>query len=1161
MPADQTLATDLPRLTALVQKDLADRASSEPAMTRLRDEYESAKLYGGTAGTWHIWLDEKLSQTAAAWVLATVIIRFCEDNGLLDSCFLDDTPTGGPVIKAVDRLLTHPVMSKVLGSLQQPLERVRPGPQTCDELLAFWRHRTPDGALVHDFTDSSLSTAFLADLAPHLDERARRGYGQVATPDFVVDLLLDLTLQPFLTQHSSVEAGLADLRLVDPACGTGTFLLGAYHRIFRQWTETRPDMTAWQRAARALRSVHGCDIDPCAVALTRFRLLVAAMNSAGEPRLESVPDLSVVVAAGDSLLQGRPDTTDTPPHLPVDPAYDIDAQARRHRLLEPGSYDVVTGNPPYVSVKDKALAAAYREAYESCGGVYSLSVPFTELAFRLARTGPDAGRVGLLVSNSFMKREAGRGLVERVLARVEISHLVDTSGAYLPGHGTPTAILVGRNRTPDTNVPVHVVVSRRGEGGAPAVPGQSPVWGSLRELAFQAGLTSTWAESYFQDRRELSAFPWSLTPSAARAVLRRMEGGESLSNRVDRIGYAANTGADDLFCGSAATFRRHRVEDAVTTPVLTGSEVRDWSARPTLMAFFPRRPGRLEPVVDLSEFRGHHRRLWPYRTVLRKRTGAKKTSPWYDWHHISADTGTRRWSIVFPWVATHPHFSLLRGRAVPLNSAPVINLPLNASEDECLGLLGALNSAAVSFWLKQMSQSKGQSRIDQPRGVEADGEPWAKIYEFTSTRLLRLPLPAALPVREARELDRLAVESQRVLEEIATPRSQVTQESLNAARGHWLSMRSRMIALQEELDWKVYAAYGLIADDELTTPVHDLPDLALGERAFEIMLAKQAARGEVTTQWFTRHAASPVTDPPRHWPSDYRRLVHRRLHAIEENPLLRLLEQPEYKRRWATEPWDVLISSILRQRLLSHCEAANLWYETSDRVRRPVVRTVDQLATLLVEEPDFIAVAAIYAPGTAVTDLLLRLLSDEYVPQASPLRYKKSGLVKRRRWEEVWEAQHRDAGNDPADVDVPPRYTATDFLRPSYWRLRGKYDVPNETFVSFSASVKPLSATTPLGWAGWTARERAEAALRLLDAEDRADAQRPEEALPLLRALADILPWVGGDVADSDDEPGRTAANLRREYDMRLTRFGVSPTDVNAWQPPAPRRGRPRKDG
>ncbi|MBC7308292.1 MAG: hypothetical protein H5T80_15495 [Dietzia sp.] len=106
-----------------------------------------------------------------------------------------------------------------------------------------------------------------------------------------------------------------------------------------------------------------------------------------------------------------------------------------------------------------------------------------------------------------------------------------------------------------------------------------------------------------------------------------------------------------------------------------------------------------------------------------------------------------------------------------------------------------------------------------------------------------------------------------------------------------------------------------------------------------------------------------------------------------------------------------------------------------------------------------------------------------------------------------------------------------------------------------------MSATTPLGWAGWTARERAEAVLRLLDAEDRADAQRPEEALPLLRALADILPWVGGDVADSDDEPGRTAANLRREYDMRLTRFGVSPTDVNAWQPPAPRRGRPRKDG
>ena len=58
-------------------------------------------------------------------------------------------------------------------------------------------------------------------------------------------------------------------------------------------------------------------------------------------------------------------------------------------------------------------------------------------------------------------------------------------------------------------------------------------------------------------------------------------------------------------------------------------------------------------------------------------------------------------------MTTHNHFVLDRGGKVFKQSAPVIKLPLGASEDEHLALLGVLNSSTACFWLKQVSHSKG----------------------------------------------------------------------------------------------------------------------------------------------------------------------------------------------------------------------------------------------------------------------------------------------------------------------------------------------------------------------------------------------------------------------------------------------------------------------
>jgi hypothetical protein len=59
-----------------------------------------------------------------------------------------------------------------------------------------------------------------------------------------------------------------------------------------------------------------------------------------------------------------------------------------------GRYDVVVGNPPYITVKDKVLNQAYRERYATCKGKYALTVPFMERFFGLASLGTTGNRPG-----------------------------------------------------------------------------------------------------------------------------------------------------------------------------------------------------------------------------------------------------------------------------------------------------------------------------------------------------------------------------------------------------------------------------------------------------------------------------------------------------------------------------------------------------------------------------------------------------------------------------------------------------------------------------------------------------------------------------------------------------------------------------------------------
>ncbi|XVV37725.1 BREX-2 system adenine-specific DNA-methyltransferase PglX [Streptomyces sp. CA-100214] len=1216
------LLKDLKRQVAALEDDLRARTESvDEIRDRLEVEYRHAREARRTAATYGAWRDERVTQSAAAWVLACVFVRFCEDNGLIDEPYI--AGPGERLAEAEARheayFREHPTKNNrdwlfaafdaireandtaagLFDKAHNPLWDITPSYEAATELLSFWRRWGAEGEIRYDFTDPEWDTRFLGDLYQDLSEHARKTYALLQTPEFVEEFILDLTLEPAVSTDAfglnPVREGpdgeeRRGLRTIDPACGSGHFLLGIFHRLMDKWRAAEPGTDVWTLVRRSLESVHGCDKNPYAVSIARFRLLVAAMRAAGAGRLKNAPPFPINVAVGDSLLHGRDaagiqtdlDTLFAEVQIGREDgetfAYsteDVWEYAKRVDLLGRGSYHVVVGNPPYITVKDKREKENYKKAYKASIGLYALSVPFAQRFFELAIKGAGGvagggGFVGQITANSFMKREFGKELIEVVFrTEVELSHVIDTSGAYIPGHGTPTVILAGRNRVPSEYRPVRAVLGVRGEPDEPEVAAEGRVWRAIHDHYLRPGSETPWVSVGDLERSRFSEAPWSLSGGGAAEVFDLLSANSAytLGSRARVIGRTAHTGGDEAYFATGRTWERYAVPASRLVALVEGNAIRDWDLSAETRALFPYGSDLLAdnsvPAVA--------RLLWPRRSVLRVRREPGGTHEeigltWFEWSRWHPERFSVPFSLAFPFVATHNHFVLDRGGKVFNRTAPAIKLGADASEDQHLELLGVLNSSTACFWLKQVSQDKGNRGGERSTGRYA----WESFYEFTGTKLQEFPLPERLPLTLGRMLDSAASEIA-LFEPDAVAAEQVPRRGvLSEARANFERTRCGMIALQEELDWQVYGLYGLLSSKDVARTsipperLADCPKIELGQRAFEFVIAPNTEQDEAVEQWFRRHDSTPLTEIPAHWPDWYRKIVQARIDIINSRKDIALIERPECKRRWAGEPWEKKERAALRSWLLDRCEKPELWYEVRDGLKRPRPMSVNRLADQLGADENFVSVAALYAsdhlgkPDLPLAQILTEVIADEHVPYLAAMRYKDSGLRKRTDWEEVWRRQREeDRTGQRLAIPVPPKYTSADFVRASYWSNRGKLDVPKERFISYPEAGPDSDSTLMLGWAGWDHKDQAQALFELLAARTTRDGWSSERIVPLLAGLYEVMPWVKQWHGEYDDEWGDVPADeLEAEYENQLRKHQVGVEELKAWRPVRKTRGR-----
>jgi predicted type IV restriction endonuclease len=300
----------------------------------------------------------------------------------------------------------------------------------------------------------------------------RKAGGVYYTPKYIVDYIVENTVGKLVEKKKPKQ--IEKLRILDPACGSGSFLIGAYQYLLdwhRDWYfDNDPSkytkqiyqgagdqwyLTTAEKKHILLNNIYGVDIDAQAVEVTKLNLLLKALEGENEETIESqlkmfreraLPDLRSNIKCGNSLI--GPDFYESTQLnlLDDEERYRINAfdwKAEFADIMKGGGFDAVIGNPPYVRQEElKFYKNYFEENFHSYSSISDIYIYFIEKALVILK---DSGYFSYIVSNKWLKSNYGYNLRKNIKNKciIEIIDFGDLD--VFQGASTYPSIIVMKN--------------------------------------------------------------------------------------------------------------------------------------------------------------------------------------------------------------------------------------------------------------------------------------------------------------------------------------------------------------------------------------------------------------------------------------------------------------------------------------------------------------------------------------------------------------------------------------------------------------------------------------------------------------------------------------------------------------------------------------------
>lgn len=620
----------------------------------------------------------------------------------------------------------------------------------------------------------------------HLPPEERKALGEFYTPTAVVDLILDSV---GYTSDKQLEREEYDL--IDPACGSGTFLVRAAGRLLDRLDKKGvPPRDAIEIVQQR---IHGLDLNPFACHIAELNLLFQVIDLYKDVKDQN-PEYTLdrfQIYRTDSLRNEAKESLATLQSSAIQRQY-REERRRASQIKEREDYGFVVGNPPYVRIQNLAKGPAREEYddYDTAHYNYDIYILFIE---RAAGWLAEDGQLGYIISNKFTENRYGEKIQDYILQHYRLQEIINFGDvSVFEGVQSYPMIITGKRinkdqgtslrsdyRLPEDYAFTYAEVTERlpeitqtaltsgdeeltsaeereQEGGKiaeiireslPDSSGETPpseekVLSRLEDIAPNGEMEKPPLKTYPMNASALlDADEWQFVPKDEHDVLEAMEvGGREFDEYEGSIAKnGIQTGSNDVFVIDEATIDEYGIEDEVVFPTIGGRDITRW--------YTPQQDKYIlymTPDADLDETPGAKAYLEANREELESRYCVEQGKHWYQLARHRPGIFARE-KVITPDICYYNNF--FHDKDIEfhaLNSAYVLyadNLANNY-------LVGVLNSDAVQFYMRRTAPQYGNDYL-----------------RYVTSYLFEIPIPD--PENNERDLVETVKEASDSLRELA----------------------------------------------------------------------------------------------------------------------------------------------------------------------------------------------------------------------------------------------------------------------------------------------------------------------------------------------------------------------------------------------------------